>query len=176
MAHRIGIVASHCPNTRHFVGRETNTDPRAKNQNQGSGSTPEMRRLGPAGHRPPSGTSSPPARGAEHPSQHLATYEGSAHAGAYAGYNDAYRTRRIKERACPLGSMLRMRLSGNIWPMCAVSSSPFMKAPSCPWRGEAVLRFKKLYDVETQARFLPAAERVALRQEHAKPIFDGLEV
>ena len=45
-----------------------------------------------------------------------------------------------------------------------------------PVAGEAVLRFKKLYDVETQARFLPAAERVALRQEHAKPIFDGLEV
>ena len=45
-----------------------------------------------------------------------------------------------------------------------------------PVAGEAVLRFKKLYDVETQARFLPAAERVALRQEHSKPIFDGLEV
>jgi hypothetical protein len=29
------------------------------------------------------------SRGAEHPSQHLATYEGFAHADAYAGYNDA---------------------------------------------------------------------------------------
>jgi transposase len=45
-----------------------------------------------------------------------------------------------------------------------------------PVAGEAVLRFKKLYDVETQARFLPAVERVALHQEHAKPIFDDLEV
>ena len=42
--------------------------------------------------------------------------------------------------------------------------------------GEAVLRIKKLYDVETQARFLPASERVALRQEYAKPILDDLEV
>ena len=45
-----------------------------------------------------------------------------------------------------------------------------------PVPGEAVLRIKKLYDVETQARFLPASERLALRQEYAKPIFDDLEV
>jgi transposase len=38
-----------------------------------------------------------------------------------------------------------------------------------------VLRIKKFYDVETQARFLPAAERVALRQEYAKLIVDDLE-
>ena len=42
--------------------------------------------------------------------------------------------------------------------------------------GEAVLRIKKLYDVQTQTRFLPISERVALRQEYAKPIFDDLEV
>ena len=52
----------------------------------------------------------------------------------------------------------------------------FYESTKLPVAGEAVLRLKKLYDVETQARLLPAAERVALRQEHAKPIFDGLEV
>ena len=45
-----------------------------------------------------------------------------------------------------------------------------------PVAGEAVLRIKRLYDVQTQTRFLPASERVALRQEYAKPIFDDLEV
>ena len=45
-----------------------------------------------------------------------------------------------------------------------------------PVAGEAILRIKELYDVETQARFLPASKRVALRQEYAKPIFDDLEV
>ena len=45
-----------------------------------------------------------------------------------------------------------------------------------PVAGEAVLRIKKLYDVQTQTRFLPASKRVALRQEYAKPIFDDLEV
>ena len=45
-----------------------------------------------------------------------------------------------------------------------------------PVAGKAVLRIKKLYDVQTQTRFLPASERVALRQEYAKPIFDNLGV
>jgi len=45
-----------------------------------------------------------------------------------------------------------------------------------PVAGEAVLRIKKLYDVQTQTRLLPAPERMALRQEYAKPIFDDLEV
>ena len=101
-------------------------------------------------------------RGAEHPNQHLATYEGFAHADAYAGYNDAYRTGRIKEMAC----------------MAHVRREFFAlyESAKLPVAGEAVLRIKALYDVETQARFLPASERVALRQEHAKPIFDDLEV
>ncbi|WP_245581413.1 IS66 family transposase [Octadecabacter arcticus] len=102
------------------------------------------------------------SRGAEHPSQHLATYEGFAHADAYAGYNDAYRTGRIKEMAC----------------IAHVRREIFdlYESTKLPVAGEAVLRIKKLYDVETQARFLPASERVALRQEYAKPIFDDLEV
>ena len=101
-------------------------------------------------------------RGAEHPNQHLATYEGFAHADAYAGYNDAYRTGRIKEMAC----------------MAHVRREFFAlyESAKLPVAGEAVLRIKALYDVETQARFLPASERVALRQAHAKPIFDDLEV
>ena len=45
-----------------------------------------------------------------------------------------------------------------------------------PVAGEAVLRIKRLYDVQTQTRLLPAPERMALRQEYAKPIFDDLEV
>ena len=102
------------------------------------------------------------SRGADHPSKHLETYKGFAHTDAYAGYNDAYRTGRVKEMAC----------------MAHVRREFFdlYQSAKLPVAGEAVLRIKKLYDVETQARFLPASERVALRQEHAKPIFDDLEV
>ena len=66
--------------------------------------------------------------------------------------------------ACPLGSMLRMRLFA------------LFESAKLPVAGEAVLRIKKLYDVQTQTRLLPAPERMALRQEYAKPIFDDLEV
>jgi transposase len=56
----------------------------------------------------PWGSTSPPAawyqfstsREAKHPSQHLQTYKGFAHADAYAGYNDVYRTGRVTEMAC----------------------------------------------------------------------------
>ncbi len=102
------------------------------------------------------------SRGAEHPSKHLETYKGFAHADAYAGYNDAYRTGRIKEMAC-IAHVRREFFD-------------LYQSAKLPVAGEAVLRLKKLYDVETQARFLPPAERVALRQEYAKPIFDDLEV
>lgn len=42
--------------------------------------------------------------------------------------------------------------------------------------GEAIERIATLYEVEKRARFKSPDERVALRQEYAKPIFDDLEV
>jgi len=36
------------------------------------------------------------SRGAEHPPEHLEAYEGFAQADAYAGYNDAHRTGRVR--------------------------------------------------------------------------------
>ena len=101
-------------------------------------------------------------RGAEHPSKHLKPYKGYAHADAYAGYNDAYRTGRVKEMAC----MAHVRRD----------FYSLFESLKLPVAGEAVLRIRKLYDVETQARGLAPAERVALRQEYAKPIFDELEI
>ena len=114
-------------------------------------------------------STSPPAawyqfstsRGAEHPSKHLGTYTGFAHADAYAGYNDAYRTGRVMEMAC----MVHIRRE-------------FVKvyeSYELPVAGEAIDRIAKLYGVEKLARFKTPQERVALRQEYAKPIFDDLE-
>jgi len=40
---------------------------------------------------------------------------------------------------------------------------------------EAIKRIAALYAVEKEARYKPAEERVALRQEKAKPVFDDLE-
>lgn len=94
----------------------------------------------------PWGSTSPPAvwyqfstsRGAEHPSKHLETYEGFAHADAYAGYNAAYRTGRVREMAC----MVHIRRE---------FYNLFVSA-KLPVAGEAVARIRKLYDVETLAR------------------------
>jgi transposase len=118
----------------------------------------------------PWGSTAPPAtwyqfstsREAQHPSQHLQTYEGFAHADAYAGYNDVYRTGRVTEMAC----MVHIRRE-------------FVKvfeSYQLPVAGEAIERIAKLYDVEKQARFKSPEERGALRQEYAKPIFDDLEI
>ena len=58
------------------------------------------------------------SRGAEHPPEHLEAYEGFAQADAYAWYNDAHRTGRV-------------RLSGNTWPMGFeyIGSQPKMILP-----------------------------------------------
>ena len=101
-------------------------------------------------------------RGAQHPTEHLKPYKGYAHADAYSGYNDAYRTGRVKEMAC-MAHVRREFYS-------------LYESLKLPVAGEALLRIRKLYDVETQARGLPPAERVALRQQYAKPIFDDLEI
>jgi transposase len=117
----------------------------------------------------PWASASPPAawyqfstsRQAKHPSEHLQPYEGFAHADAYAGYNDAYRTGRVKEMAC----MVHIRRE-------------FVKvydSYKLPVAFEAIERFAKLYEVEKRARYKSPMERVALRQEYAKPIFDDLE-
>jgi len=118
----------------------------------------------------PWASASPPAawyqfstsRGAEHPSEHLQSYNGFAHADAYAGYNDAYRTGRVTEMAC----MVHIRRE-------------FVKvfeSYKLPMAQEAIERIAKLYEVEARARGKSPDERVAMRQEYAKPIFDDLEV
>ncbi len=117
----------------------------------------------------PWGSTSPPAawyqfstsRAAEHPSKHLQTYEGFAHADAYAGYNDVYRTGRVTEMAC----MVHIRRE-------------FVKvyeSYKLPVAREAIDRIADLYGVEKLARGKSSNERVDLRQEQAKPIFDDLE-
>ena len=81
---------------------------------------------------------------------------------ADAKYNNAYGTGRVKEMAC-IAHVRRAFFD-------------LYQSTKLPVVGEAILRIKKLYDVETQARVLPASERVALRQEYGKSIFDDLKV
>lgn len=117
----------------------------------------------------PWGSSAPPAvwyqfstsRGAVHPNAHLKSYEGFAHADAYAGYNDLYRTGKVTQMAC----MVHIRRE-------------FVKvydSTGSAIAGEAIERIAKLYGVEKLARGKSPKDRVALRQKYAKPIFEGLQ-
>ncbi len=113
----------------------------------------------------PWGSASPPAvwyqfstsRGAEHPNEHLKTYKGFAHADAYAGYNDLYRTGRVTQMAC----MVHIRREF----VKVYDSSKSATAK------EAIERIAKLYAVEKLARGKPPKERVSIRQQQAKQIF-----
>ena len=127
---------------RSSCSRRARAKERIRPEPRGSGSMLEHETPWTGGAPPAAWYQFSTARGAKHPSKHLETYAGFANADAYARYNGAYRTGRVKEMACPLGSMLRMRLSGNILRMCGVSSLSFIKAPSCPWRAKPSCTFE----------------------------------
>ena len=98
------------------------------------------------------------SRGADYPSKHLAPYEGFAHADAYARYNDAYRTGRVREMTC----MVHIRRE-------------FMKAPSCPWRAKPSHGSSSSIKSRIRRATNCPLKAVALHQEHAKPVCDHLE-
>ena len=148
---------------------DTTVKPLQKGQGKGRNKPKTARLWVYARDEKPWGSTSPPAawyqfstsRGAEHPSKHLETYTGFAHADAYAGYNDAYRTGRVTEMAC----MAHVRRE---------FTKVYESTKSATAR-EAIERIAELYEVEKRARFKSPRQRVALRQEYAKPIFDDLE-
>ncbi|MGB0969020.1 MAG: IS66 family transposase [Halocynthiibacter sp.] len=118
----------------------------------------------------PWGSTTPPAvwyqfsstREAKHPFAHLKTFNGFAHADAYAGYNDVYATGRVQEMAC----MVHIRRD----------FVKIFESLELPMAEEAIKWIRKLYQIEDLARGKPQDERVAIRQEHAKPIFDEFEI
>lgn len=101
-------------------------------------------------------------RKGEHPENHLCGYTGTVHADGFAGFNGLFGEGKADEQAC----MVHVRRK--FFEEAERTGAPIAK--------EAVKRIGKLYDVETQARGLPPADRVALRQKYAKPVFDNLEI
>ena len=119
--------------------------------------------------RPWAGPSPPAAfyrfsrdRKGEQPTEHLQNYSGWMHADGYAGFNELYRSGRIREVAC----MAHIRRK----------FVDVFKSQGSAIAEEAIKRIASLYVVEQQARGLSPDERVQLRQAHARPILDDLEV
>ena len=115
-----------------------------------------------AGDAPPAAwyRFSPDRKGA-HPGRHLAQYEGWMHADGYAGFEELYRSGKIREVAC-MAHMRRKFVDVQQSQGSAIAE-------------EAIKRIAALYAVENKARGSPPEHRAAMRQESAKPVFDDLE-
>ncbi|MCP5073482.1 MAG: IS66 family transposase, partial [Rhodobacteraceae bacterium] len=100
-------------------------------------------------------------RQGKHPSDHLSQFKGWMHADGYAGFNELYSSGAVYEVAC----MAHVRRK----------FVDIVKANGLEIAEEAIKRIARLYAVEKEARGKCPAERVQLRQEKAKPVFDELE-
>ncbi len=107
-----------------------------------------------------------PDRSGEHPEQHLAGFAGILQADAYAGFNRLYAPERepgpILEAAC--WAHARRKL----FELAAISKAPIA--------AEALRRIDELFAIEREINGRPAAERLAVREERAKPQVAELEV
>jgi len=101
-------------------------------------------------------------RKGEQPTGHLQDYSGWMHADGYAGFNELYRSGRIREVAC-LAHIRRKFVD-------------VFQSQGSTIAEEAIKRIAELYAIEQQARGLPPEDRVRLRQAQARPILDDLEV
>lgn len=122
----------------------------------------------------PFGGPAPPAamfrysrdRTAEHPNRHLAGYAGILQADAYAGYTALYEPDRqpgpITEAAC--------------WAHGRRKLFELAELSRAPLAIEAVQRIDAIFDAERAINGLPAAERLAIRQQHIAPLVTELEV
>jgi transposase len=106
-----------------------------------------------------------PDRSGEHPEQHLAGFAGILQADAYAGFNRLYDPKRepgpILEAAC--WAHARRKL----FELAAISKAPIA--------AEAVRRIDELFAIERELNGKPAGERLAVREERAKPLVIALE-
>ena len=101
-------------------------------------------------------------RKGEHPVNHLSGYTGTVHADGFAGFNDGlFGEGKADEQACMVH--VRRKFMGD-----------FERTGSAIAK-QAIKPVGKLHAVEKEAKSKSPEERVAIRQEKAKPVFDELE-
>ena len=145
-------------------------DTPVKMQAPGTGKTKTARLWAYARDERPWAGDAPPAawyrfstdRKAERPGDHLKEFEGWMHADGYAGFEELYRSGRVREVAC-MAHIRRKFVDVQQSQGSAIAE-------------EAIKRIADLYGVEKQARGKPPDERARIRQEKAKPTLDDLEV
>ena len=118
----------------------------------------------------PAGQLTPPAvwfayspnRKGEHPAQHLTGFTGTLQADGYAGYDQLYLSRPIREAAC--------------WAHVRRKFYDLEQAHASPIATQAIRRIAQLYAIESAARGKPPDERRSMRQQHAQPLLDDFHV
>ncbi|HBW5475261.1 TPA: IS66 family transposase, partial [Klebsiella pneumoniae] len=102
-----------------------------------------------------------PDRKGIHPQSHLAGFSGVLQADAYAGFNELYRNGQITEAACWAHARRKIH-------------DVYVRTPSALTE-EALKRIGELYVIEAEIRGMPAKQRLAERQQKAKPRLKSLE-
>ena len=136
----------------------------------GAGKTKTARLWAYARDERPWSSAAPPAawyrfstdRKAVQPRDHLRDFEGWMHADGYAGFEELYRSGRVREVAC-MAHIRRKFVDVQQSQGSAIAEA-------------AIKRIAQLYAVENEARGKPPDQRVRIRQAKAKPILDELEV
>ena len=114
----------------------------------------------------PAGQATPPAvwfayspdRKGKHPRRHLTSFAGTLQADGYAGYDQLYLSRPIREAAC--------------WAHVRRKFYDLEQAHASPIATEAIRRIAQLYGIESAVRGKPPDERRSARQQHARPLLD----
>ena len=101
------------------------------------------------------------SRAGEHPRKFLGGWSGALVCDDYSGYKQTFAQNNVTE----LGCMAHARRK--FFELHAANKSQLA--------GFALEQIGKLYGVERQAQGLDAAQRLALRQQHSRPILDALQ-
>jgi hypothetical protein len=99
-----------------------------------------------------------PNRKGEHPQSHLAGFTGTLQADGYAGYDQLYLSKPIREAAC--------------WAHVRRKFYDLEQAHASPIAAEALRRIGQLYAIESEIRTKPPDARLAIRQTRARPLLD----
>jgi transposase len=102
-----------------------------------------------------------PDRKSEHPAGHLASFQGTLQADAFAGFNRLYENGAIVEAAC--------------WAHVRRKFHDLYEAHASPIAKEALERIAALYGIEKEIRGRPPDERRRIRNARARPLLDSLQ-
>jgi hypothetical protein len=106
-----------------------------------------------------------PDRKGEHPRAHLACFRGLLQADGYAGFDDLYAAKKGQPPAA---------VEVACWAHVRRKFYDFHQATRSPMAEDVLKRIATLYDVEDEARGLPADRRRLIRQEKAAPLINEL--